>query len=248
MDETGAVFSPGSPQEQAGSDAEGVFPPSSSGGVLVERERGRRLSPLLLLLLALLLVLFFILYFAGYTGREVSPQAATNLPKPVATAPGKVDQGGDIVIEENGGEPSRVPGAPLGSPVLAPDPVVGQPPRIVLTAAELAVRGEILMAFNRVNQEISRLDYVVGFGDQDNSAQEASDADRAVSYVRGVTPVGRFIEPYRLLTISSDKLAQAAAATRAGSSTSAVKSILAEARASFAVAQRSLDSIITATY
>lgn len=248
MDETGAVLSPGSPQELTGPDTEGVYPPSSSGGVLVERERGRRLSPLLLLLLALLLILFFILYFAGYTGRQVQPEVATSLPKPVATTPTRVDQGGDIVIEENPGEPSTVPGAPLGAPVLAPDPVVGQPRRIVLTDAELAVRGEILMAFNRVNQEISRLDYVVGFGDQDNSSAEAYDADRAVSYVRGVIPVGRFVEPYRLLTVSSDKLAQAASATRSGAGSATVRSILSDARASFAVAQASLDSIISATY
>ncbi len=248
MDETNTVLSPGSPQVQPASDTEGVYPPSASGGVLVERERGRRLSPLLLLLLALLLFLFFVLYFAGYTGREVRPQAVTSLPKPAATTPSKADQGGAIVVGEPEGEPSTVPGAPLGTPVLASDPVVGQPPQIVLTEAELAVRGEILMAFNRVNQEIFRLDYVVGFGDQDNSAGEAYDADRAVTYVRGVTPVGRFVEPYRLLTISSDKLAQAAAATRAGAGTATVKSILSDAQSSFDVAQSSLDTIISATY
>lgn len=228
---------------------------SSSGGVLVERERGTRMSPLLLLLLALLVILAIVIYWMGYTGnpvvREVAPPPSVT---PTASKPLKRPDT-PIEIPPSDEVPTGVQRAPLGSPVLAQDPIP-KSPAIALTPAEVENRSLMMMAFNLVNQEITRLADGARVLDGPYAPiaprlilpDEIADARYAVSYTAGVVPVQRFASAHAALTASTAILAQAADRLEAGAGSAEVVSILAQARVKFDAARVVMDGALEGTY
>lgn len=228
---------------------------SSSGGVLVERERGTRMSPLLLLLLALLVILAIVIYWMGYTGNPVVREVAP--PPSVAPTASKPLERPDTPIEIPPSDevPTGVQRAPLGSPVLAQDPL-NQAPPIALTPAEVENRSLMMMAFNLVNQEITRLGYAAQvvsdpagpYAETFDVPGEIAAATHAASYAEGVVPVARFASAHAALRVASDMLKDAAIRLSNGASGAEVSSLLGDARIKFDAARVVMDGALEGTY
>lgn len=248
MDEYGAVQVTSQQSARVGNDGEN---PSSSGGVLAERDPGSRMSPLLIILLALLLILLFIVYFAGRTTE--GPQDVVELParENPSSRPGVGSDGARVDIPPSTEQLTGLDQPQIGSVVPVPDGPLSSG-GIVLTQAQIENRNLVMMAFNLANQANTRLGYateiVDGFGlegdGEFNVYDEISFARNAATYAAEITPIQYFATAHAQLLWSTQKLDEAAVALANGASGASVRTMIAEAKARMVVAQSSMDAVL----
>lgn len=190
----------------------GSFPPSSSGGVLVEREQTKRLSWPLLILLFLLLAIFFWLYLFGPGGRfgeslssdtdySFAPVELVS-PKPTTRPQADPDSDEPVTIvppggfETGDGHALGAPGTKGGQIILAPDPTTPAPPETTLTQAERDFEPNLMMGLNRVQQAIDYIKRAAEDGPESAVALAARNRD-VVDFNRNLQPVGRWVPIYQ---------------------------------------------------
>lgn len=236
----------------------GSFPPSSSGGILVEREQAKRLSWPLLILLFLLLGVFFWLYLFGPGGRfgeSLSSRtdysfAPVELVSPKPSTRPRTDADAEVVeivppggFETGDGHALGAPGTKGGKIILAPDPTTPAPPATTLTQAERDFEPNLMMGMNRVQAAI---DYVTRMSlDRTPEVVSATAAKYrdVVDFNRNLQPTGRWVPIYQGYLPTIDLLENSLDRIAAGETANAA-AMMAGVQASLDAARVPMDRLV----